>query len=118
MRGTGPRPRLNCQAARRRASRPLPARPRFGPWALRVCGEGPALVGGGRGAGVAQADAPVVARGHQHEREEAAGERLGLVAEALVDAATALLAEEDAAAVLAVVEPVAVGPRGAVAGEG
>jgi hypothetical protein len=85
---------------------------------LVVGGDGPALVAGSRGTGVTYADAPMVARGHQHEWEKPAGERLGLVAEALVDPATTLLAEEDAAAVLAVVEPIPPGPGGAMPREG
>src|SRR6516162_11506504 len=66
--------------------------------------DGPALVVGDRGAGEAQADAPLVGHRHQDEREQPAGQRLGLVAEALVDAATALVAEKYAAIVLAVVQ--------------
>ena len=49
-------------------------------------------------------DAPVIGDGHQDERKEATGQRLGLVAEALVDAAAALGAQEDTAAVETMVE--------------
>jgi hypothetical protein len=87
------------------------------PQGLVVFGQRPALVRGRRRAGVAHADAPVVAGRDQHEREEAAGQRLGLVAEALVDAAAALVAQEDAAAVGAVVEPPLPRPRRPVARE-
>src|SRR5262249_53885789 len=47
---------------------------------------------------------------HQDEGKEAAGQRLGLVAKALVDPAAALFAQENAAAIGAMVELVAPGP--------
>ncbi len=82
-----------------------------------VFGQRPALVRRRRRAGVSQADAPVVARRDQHEREQPARQRLRLVAVPLVDAATALLAQEDAAAVGPVVEPPFPRPRRAVTDE-
>src|SRR5262249_43496257 len=59
---------------------------------------GPApLVGGGRGAGETHPHSPVVAHRDEYEGEEPARQRLGLVAELLVDAAAALFRQKDAA---------------------
>jgi len=59
----------------------------------------------------------MVAGRDQHEREQAAGQRLGFVAEALVDAATPFVAEKNAAAVGTVVEPPLARPRRTLADE-
>src|SRR5260370_35506900 len=78
-----------------------------------MAGDGPALVLGRRGAGKTQADATVGSRGHQHKRKHPAGKRLGLVAVFLVNPATALFAQEDATAILAVIELIVPRPPGA-----
>src|SRR5439155_18589698 len=74
-----------------------------------------ALVAGRRRAGEAQAGAPVAAGRREHEGEQAAGQRLGVGAAALVNEAAVAGAEEDAAAVGAAVQLRAARPPRALA---
>src|SRR5262249_20569741 len=73
-------------------------------------GEGTSLVRPRRRTGIADADTPVIALRYQHEGKQPARQRLGVVAEALMDAAASLLGEEDTATVRAVVELRAASP--------
>lgn len=77
---------------------------------LFVIAQGPAAVVGGGGAGVAQADAPVVAGRHQYEREQPARQRLGVGTEALVNPAAVLFGQEHASAVRPLLQDVAAPP--------
>jgi hypothetical protein len=65
---------------------------------LMIYKRSPLVVGGGR-AGVANADAPVVARGDENEREQSAWQRLGFVSETFMNTATAFGAEKNATAI-------------------
>src|SRR5262249_41461543 len=60
--------------------------------------DGPAPVGCRGRTGETQSNAPMIAGGHEHKGKEPAGERLGSFTEALVNAAAALVAQEDTAA--------------------
>src|SRR5262249_46472609 len=78
---------------------------------LGVLGDISPLVRGRRGACETQTHAPVVTGGHQHERKEPAGQGLGRITEALVDAAAAGFAQKHATSIFAVIEYVAAGPN-------
>jgi len=72
------------------------ARRRSGGFRRRISMSGRPRPAARRRAGVAQADPPVVADGHEHEGVNAAGERLALGTELGVNAAAAAFAEEQA----------------------
>ncbi len=83
-----------------------------------VFGKRPATVGCRGRTRIAQSNAPLIAHRDEHEGKQPARERLGLVAETLVNPAAALRAEEDAAAVVAVIQLHPPRPRRADALEG
>jgi hypothetical protein len=78
-----------------------------------VLSHGSALVGRRRRTSEAHADTPMVPGRYQEEGKEPARQRLGCVAETLVDPATSLLGQEDAAAVAAVRQMITPRPPGA-----
>jgi hypothetical protein len=87
------------------------------PQRLLVLGHGPPFVGRRRRTGETHADAPMVAGRHQQEGKEPAWERFGRVAESLVNTATSLLSQENAAAVAAVRQMIAPRPPGTALAE-
>src|SRR5262249_52297019 len=72
------------------------------------------LILSSRGTGIAQADAPVIAARHQDERVETAGKRLRFATEAIVAAATSLMADKNARSIRTLVQPPAHRPQPAI----
>src|SRR5262249_4422113 len=81
-------------------------------------GRRPAEVVRGRRAGIANADAPVIAGRRERKRIDPTRERLGLAAELRVDSAEALFVEKDTGVIAgAGVDPIPLAPPGANAAE-